>query len=51
LPAVGREQSWALLTAALDAIAARGVADQVMINHVVEIASMTEIKFFELPAP
>lgn len=50
LPAVGREQSWDLLSKAIAAIEARGDPDQAMINRVVEVTASGDVSFYELPA-
>jgi predicted nuclease of predicted toxin-antitoxin system len=50
LPAVGREQSWDLLRAAIAAIEAQGDPDRTMINRVVEVIVSGEVSFYELSA-
>jgi predicted nuclease of predicted toxin-antitoxin system len=50
LPAVDKEGTWKLLQAALAFIAARGDAEDVMINHVLEVAVVSgAISFGRLP--
>ena len=49
LPATGREQSWALLAAVIAAIEARGDPNRTMINCVVEVSPVGEVRVFDLP--
>ncbi|MCA6298337.1 MAG: DUF5615 family PIN-like protein [Phenylobacterium sp.] len=50
LPAVGREQSWDLLQAAIAAIEAPGDPGRTLINQVVEVTLSGEVSFYTLPA-
>ncbi len=50
LPAVGREQSWDLLQAAISAIEAPGDPGRTLINQVVEVTLSGEVSFYTLPA-
>ena len=50
LPCVGRQQSFALLRAALAYLEARGNAIDAMLNHVLEIDEDGSIRFYPLPA-
>lgn len=49
LPNVGKERSWELLTAALEAIAGRGEPRSVMVNTMVKVTAAGEIAFYDLP--
>ena len=49
LPAVGREQSWSLLEAALEHAASKGDARAVMLNHVIEVDKEANCAMYELP--